>query len=319
MVHTAAFDGSYKLPISDPRNLNDLFYFAKVVEAGGFAAAGRILGIPKSRLSRRIAELEERLDTRLLQRTTRKLQLTTLGERYLRHCQAMLLEADLADEMVASAASVPRGPLRVSSPVGLANQFLTPLVRDFLLRYPDVQLDLLLVNRRVDLINEGIDVALRVREASDEDPNLIARRLREAHTEVVASPEFAAAHALNHPRDLTKLPFLGAPDADRLARARLYSDDGERFELAMPARLAVEDFGMRKEAALAGLGFTVLPMMYCEAELAAGTLVRLLPDWHCPPAWLQAVYPHRRGVLPAVRAWLEHLEHAFNQCGELTL
>lgn len=307
------------MPTGDSRNLNDLFYFAKVVEAGGFAAAGRILGIPKSRLSRRIAELEERLNTRLIQRTTRKLQLTTLGERYLRHCQAMLLEADLADEMVASAASVPRGPLRVSSPVGLASQFLTPIVRDFLLKYPQVELDLLLVNRRVDLINEGIDVALRVREADDEEPNLITRRLREAHTEVVAAPGFASDHPLVHPRELLTLPFLGALDPDRLSRTRLFNEKGERFEVAMPARLGVEDFSMRKEAAMAGLGFTVLPMMYCETELAAGTLVRLLPNWHCPPAWLQAVYPHRRGVLPAVRAWLEFLEHAFDQCGDRPL
>lgn len=307
------------MPIGDPRNLSDLFYFAKVVEAGGFAAAGRLLGIPKSRLSRRIAELEERLNARLLQRTTRKLQLTALGERYLRHCQAMLLEAEQAEEVVASVTSEPRGPLRVSSPVGLANPFLSPLVRDFLLRYPQVQLDLLLVNRRVDLINEGIDVALRVREADDEEPNLVTRRLREARTEVVASPAFAAAHPVMHPRELAELPFLGAPDADRLSRVRLRDDAGERFELAMPARLGVEDFDMRRDAALAGLGFTVLPMMQCEAELARGELVRLLPGWHCPPAWLQAVYPHRRGVLPAVRAWLDHLQHAFDQCGDRPL
>lgn len=307
------------MTVGDPKNLNDLFYFAKVVEAGGFAAAGRLLGIPKSRLSRRISELEARLNARLLQRTTRKMQLTALGERYLRHCQAMLLEAELADEVVASVTAEPRGPLRVSSPVGLANQFLTPLVRDFLLQYPQVQLDLLLVNRRVDLINEGIDVALRVREAGDEEPNLVTRRLREAHTEVVASPIFAKANNLSHPRELTKLPFLGALDSDRLARTRLHNSKGERFELAMPARLGVEDFEMRKEAALAGLGFTVLPMMYCEDELASGALVRLLPDWHCPPAWLQAAYPHRRGVLPAIRAWLDHLEQAFNQCGDRTL
>ena len=298
------------------QDLNDLYYFAKVVEAGGFAAAGRLLGIPKSRLSRRIAELEERINARLLQRTTRKLQLTTLGERYLRHCQAMLLEAELADEVVESVVTEPRGTLRVSSPVGLAKQFLTPLVTDFLRRYPQVQLDLMLVNRRVDLINEGIDVALRVRGVDDEEPNLITRRLREARTQVVASPEVAAQHVLNHPRDLATLPFLGTLDSDRLARARLHSAGGERYDLAMPSRLSVEDFDMRKEAAMAGLGFTVLPSMYCETELASGALVRLLPEWHCPPAWLQAVYPHRRGVLPAVRAWLDHLEHGFNQCGD---
>lgn len=298
----------------DPTDLNDLFYFAKVVEAGGFAAAGRLLGVPKSRLSRRIFELETRLNARLLQRTTRKMQLTALGERYLRHCQAMLLEAELAHEVVASATSEPRGPLRVSSPVGLATKFLTPLVRDFLLQYPHVQLELLLVNRRVDLINEGIDVALRVREAGDEELNLVTRRLREAHTEVVAAPSFAQRNRVNHPSDLTSLPFLGALDPDRLARTRLYNAAGQRFDLAMPARLGVEDFEMRKEATLADLGFSVLPMMYCENELANGTSVRLLPDWHCAPAWLQAVYPHRRGVLPAVRAWLEHLDNRFKDC-----
>lgn len=307
------------MTLGAPTDLNDLFYFAKVVEAGGFAAAARTLGVPKSRLSRRILELEARLNARLLQRTTRKMQLTALGERYLRHCQAMLLEAQLADEVVASATSEPRGPLRVSSPVGLASKFLTPLVRDFLLQYPQVELDLLLVNRRVDLINEGIDVALRVRETGDEELNLVSRRLREAHTEVVATPSFAKASSVRHPRELTSLPFLGALDSDRLARTRLHNAAGERFDLAMPARLGVEDFEMRKEATLASLGFSVLPMMYCESELENGTLVRLLPDWHCPPAWLQAVYPHRRGVLPVVRAWLDHLEKAFDQFGHRAL
>ncbi|MFF7709122.1 LysR substrate-binding domain-containing protein [Pseudomonas sp. NPDC007930] len=301
------------------RDLNDLYYFAKVVEAGGFAAAGRQLGVPKSRLSRRIAELEERLNARLLQRTTRKLQLTTVGERYLRHCQAMLLEAEMADEVVASVSSEPRGPLRVSSPVGLATQFLPGMVRDFIARYPLVQLELMLVNRRVDLINEGIDVALRVREPGDEDPNLVTRRLREARTEVVASPGFAAEHPIHHPKDLYALPFLSALDADRLGRIRLFNEAGERFELAMPARLGIDDFEVRKTSALAGLGFTVLPMMHCEEELANGSLVRLLHGWACPGAWLQAVYPHRRGVLPAVRAWIDHLNHAFSRCEDRPL
>ncbi len=146
------------------QDLNDLYYFAKVVEAGGFAAAGRLLGIPKSRLSRRIAELEERLGARLLQRTTRQLKLTAVGERYLRHCQAMLLEAEMADEAVASMSSEPRGRLRVSSPVGLAHQFLPVIIETFLVKYPLVQLEMTLLNRRVDLISEGIDVALRVRD-----------------------------------------------------------------------------------------------------------------------------------------------------------
>ncbi|MCU1719733.1 MULTISPECIES: LysR substrate-binding domain-containing protein [unclassified Pseudomonas] len=298
------------------QDLNDLFYFARVVEAGGFAAAGRQLGIPKSRLSRRIAELEERLGTRLLQRTTRQLKLTAVGERYLRHCQAMLLEAEMADEAVASMTSEPRGRLRVSSPVGLAHAFLPEVITRFLALYPHVQLEMVLVNRRVDLINEGIDVALRVRDLGDEDPALVTRRLNRAQMQLVASPDFARQHPVQHPNELAVLPVLGAVEADRLVHLRLMDKDGQREELSLEARLGIDDFVVRKAAVLAGLGFTALPLLHCEAELASGELVRLLPDWSMPSGYLQAVYPHRRGVLPAVRAWIDHLVASFEECGE---
>lgn len=296
------------------QDLNDLYYFAKVVEAGGFSAAGRILGVPKSRLSRRIAELERRLDARLLQRTTRQLTLTAVGERYLSHCQSMLLEAEMADEVVASMSSQPRGRLRVSSPVGLAQQILPAVVAEFLAAYPQVQLEMLLVNRRVDLIAEGIDVALRVREFGDEDPLLVTRRLREAQTVLVASPAFAREHPIGTPHDLKQLPILGALEADRMVHLRMLDPSGESCELVLEARLGIDDFNTRKASALAGLGCTVLPMMYCEQELESGQLVQLLPQWSLPGGWLQAVYPHRRGVSPAVRAWIDHLDNAFKDC-----
>ena len=298
------------------QDLNDLFYFARVVEAGGFAAAGRQLGIPKSRLSRRIAELEERLGTRLLQRTTRQLKLTAVGERYLRHCQAMLLEAEMADEAVASMTSEPRGRLRVSSPVGLAHAFLPAVITRFLELHPQVQLEMILVNRRVDLINEGIDVALRVRDVGDEDPALVTRRLNRAQMQLVASPDFVRQHPVKHPSELAALPVLGAAEADRLVHLRLLNAVGQAEDLALEARLSIDDFVVRKAAALAGLGFTALPLLHCETELANGELVHLLPDWSMPSGFLQAVYPHRRGVLPAVRAWIDHLVASFEECGE---
>ncbi|SFW29419.1 MULTISPECIES: LysR substrate-binding domain-containing protein [Pseudomonas] len=301
------------------QDLNDLYYFAKVVEAGGFAAAGRLLGIPKSRLSRRIAELEERLGARLLQRTTRQLKLTAVGERYLRHCQAMLLEAEMADEAVASMSSEPRGRLRVSSPVGLAHQFLPVVIETFLVKYPLVQLDMTLLNRRVDLIGEGIDVALRVRDLGDEDPLLMTRRLRRARLMLVASPGFVEGRRIETPDDLQALPVLGALEADRLVHLRLVKTDGQRVELSLEARLGIDDFIVRRACALAGLGCTLLPSMYCEQELRDGTLVELLPGWSLPDGWLQAVYPHRRGMLPAVRAWIDHLVEAFEGCGDRTL
>jgi len=301
------------------QDLNDLYYFAKVVEAGGFAAAGRLLGIPKSRLSRRIAELEERLGARLLQRTTRQLKLTAVGERYLRHCQAMLLEAEMADEAVASMSSEPRGRLRVSSPVGLAQEFMPWVISSFLTAHPLVQLEVLMVNRRVDLVTEGVDVALRVREQGDEDPLLVTRRLRQAQTFILATPAFLEQHPINHLDDLRNAPVLGALEADRLVHLSLINAEGEKRELTLEARLGVDDFVVRKACALAGLGFTVLPMLYCEQELANGTFVQILPEWSLPGGWLQAVYPHRRGVLPAVRAWIDHLAEVFKGCGDRTL
>ncbi|MDR9750384.1 LysR substrate-binding domain-containing protein [Pseudomonas sp. SZMC_28357] len=301
------------------QDLNDLYYFAKVVEAGGFAAAGRLLGIPKSRLSRRIAELEERLGARLLQRTTRNLKLTAVGERYLRHCQAMLLEAEMADEAVASMSSEPRGRLRVSSPVGLAHEILADVVSTFLEKCPQVQLEMLLLNRRVDLIAEGVDVALRVREQGDEDPLLVTRRLRQAQMLLVASPAFLEGRNIAHPDDLKGVPVLGALEADRMVHLRMLDQKGKSADLVMEARLGIDDFIVRKASALAGHGFTPLPMMYCEEELANGGLVQLLPEWSLPGGWLQAVYPHRRGVLPAVRAWIDHLVETFEGCGERRL
>ena len=301
------------------QDLNDLYYFAKVVEAGGFAAAGRLLGIPKSRLSRRVAELEERLGARLLQRTTRQLKLTAVGERYLRHCQAMLLEAEMADEAVASMSSEPRGRLRVTCPVGLAHEFMPSVISSFLQAYPLVQLEVSLLNRRVDLVTEGIDVALRVREEGDEDPLLVTRRLRQARTVMVATPEFARNWPVDSPEDLKKIPLLGALEADRMVHLRMLDEHGKGCNLVLEARLGVDDFIVRKACTLAGLGFTVLPMMYCEQELQDGQLVQLLPKWTLPGGWLHAVYPHRRGVIPAVRAWIDHLVESFESCGDKLL
>ncbi|QDQ28732.1 LysR family transcriptional regulator [Chitinimonas arctica] len=293
------------------QDLNDLHYFARVVEAGGFAAAGRLLGVPKSRLSRRVAELETRLGVRLLQRTTRKLALTEVGERYFRHCQAMLQEAEAAEEVVVTASAEPRGRLRVSCPVSVAQPMLTDVVSSFLAAYPQVQLDMLLTSRRVDLVEEGVDVALRVRAAGYEEPSLVTRRLRPANGILVAAPALLAGRALSRPEQLAQFPVLGATELDRRVHWHLVGPAGEVRELAFEARFATDDFVLRKAAALAGLGVTMLPLMNCDAEIANGSLVQLLPEWRMPGGNLLAVYPHRRGLLPAVRVFIDHLVHAF--------
>lgn len=295
------------------QDLNDLYYFVKVVDAGGFAAAGRLLGIPKSRLSRRIAELETRLNASLLQRTTRKLALTAVGERYLQHCQAMLLEAEMADEAVASLSAEPRGRLRVSCPVGLLQWKLDDVVSEFVANFPQISLEIILVNRRVDLINEGIDVALRVRDIGDDDPSLIVRHLAPAHGLLVAAPALLESHSIIEPQDLNKLPVLGAIEADSKVHFQLKHLSGKRCDIAIDPRLAVDAFPVRKAAALRGLGFTMLPLMNCREELANGRLVQILPDWSLPGGHLQAAYTHRRGTLPAVRAWIDHITAVFDK------
>jgi DNA-binding transcriptional LysR family regulator len=294
------------------QDLNDLFYFAKVVEAGGFTAAGRLLGIPKSRLSRRIAELEHRLGARLLQRSTRKLALTDIGERYLRHCQAMLLEAEQAEETVANLTSEPRGRVRFSTPPGVT--LLPDLISEFLRRYPRVQLEVLQTSRRVDLLNEAVDVALRVRNVDDEEPSLITRRLLPARAHIVAHPELISGLNLEQPEDLQQLPALGSIRADRRIHLRFcHATTQEVREIALEARLAVDDFPMRKAAALAGIGITLLPTTHCHEELADGRLVALLPQWTVPQGHIQLAYTHRRGMSPAVRAWIELLSDAFSR------
>jgi DNA-binding transcriptional LysR family regulator len=193
---------------------------------------------------------------------------------------------------------------------------LPSVISKFLEKYPQVQLEVMLLNRRVDLVNEGVDVALRVRELGDEDPLLVTRRLRQAQMAMVASPAFLHGRAINHPDDLKTLPVLGALEADRLVHIRMLDQQGKSVELSLEARLGIDDFIVRKACTLAGQGFTMLPMMYCEQELENGALVQLLPDWSLPGGWLQAVYPHRRGVMPAVRAWIDHLIESFNMCGD---
>ena len=171
-------------------DLNDLYYFAMVVDHQGFAAAERALGIPKSRLSRRITQLETDLGVRLLQRSTRRFAVTDVGTSVHRHAQSMLAEAQAAREVVDRLSAEPRGVIRVSVPVGTAQQQLPRLLPEFLARYPQVRVQLQVSNRRVDVINEGVDIALRVRSKLDDDGSLVMRSFGQIQELLVASPAY---------------------------------------------------------------------------------------------------------------------------------
>jgi DNA-binding transcriptional LysR family regulator len=293
-------------------DLNDLYFFAAVVEHGGFSAASRALHVPKSRLSKRVSQLEDGLGVRLLQRTTRKFVVTEAGERFYQHCQAMLAEARAATEDVAALRGEPSGLVRLSCPVSLAQSLLAPLLPAFLARHPQVQLRVLSSNRRVDVIGEGYDIAIRVRDKLDTDAELVARSFGPKRVVLVASPAFLAEHGEpRSPQDLSTLPVLSSFEHEGEQNWELYDGNCAKTSVPVQPRLVCGEFRVLIDAAMQGVGIAWVPEQTCIEELRDGRLRVVLQDWGLPQGILHIVYPSRRGMLPAVRALVEFLAEAF--------
>ncbi|MDC7703638.1 LysR family transcriptional regulator [Vogesella indigofera] len=290
-------------------DLNDLYFFAKVAEHGGFMAAARQIGVPKSRLSRRVAELEAQLGVQLLQRTTRRLALTEVGQAYFRHCQAMLAEAEAAQEAIARATDVPRGLVRVSCPDLLAQSLLAPLLPEFMAQYPEVRILLEVTGRRVDLINDGIDVALRVRLRLEDSASIVARPLGQSPSFLVASPALLAERGLpQHPSELASWPALVMSRPDGRGEWTMHDEVGQLYtvQLASP-RLMTDNLVVLARAAIDGCGVAALPVLVCQQALADGRLRRLLPNFSMPGGILHLAFTGRRHLVPAVRVFVDFL------------
>lgn len=300
------------------QDLNDMILFAEVVEHGGFAAAGRALGLPKSRLSRRVAGLEAQLGVRLLQRTTRKLSLTDVGETYLRHCQALRESAQAAADAVAHAQTEPRGTIRVVCPVTLAQTVLGGVMPIYLAQHPQVRVEMEVNNRVVDLVKDGVDVALRVRLTLEDSGSLIVKRLDDARSVLVASPALLARQGTPTTlEEASRLDSLAMSVVDGSASIRLTSPEGREAVLQYTPRFVADDLLTLKLAALGGSGMCSLPDYMCEEELRSGQLVRLLPGWSTPVGVVHAVFPSRRGLSPAVRSFLDFLGEYVPVCSKL--
>lgn len=290
------------------QDLNDLYFFAAVVESGGFSAAGRALGLPKSRLSKRVARLEERLGVRLLQRTTRQFVVTETGERFYAHCRAMIEEARAAQDAIDTLRSEPHGTVRISCPVALARNTVGPILPDFLAQYPKVRVRLLASDRRVDLIGEGFDIAVRVRAKLDTDATLIVREFGCSNMVLVASPDFLRAHGHpDTPAALTSLSTLSLYEHDGVHAWSLVDEEDQRQDVEIQPHLVSGEFAVLLEAACQGVGVALLPESTCTATLADGRLERVLPTWKGPLGRMHFVYPSRRGLLPGVRAMVDFL------------
>ena len=297
---------------SDELDLNDLKLFALVVEHGGYAAAERASGVPKSRLSRRIAQLEEDFGVRLIQRSTRKFAVTDVGQNVFRHAQAMLAQAQAAQEVVQVLSAEPRGVVRLSCPVSLSQRLLSRVVPGFLIQNPKVRLQVHVSNRRVDVIEEGFDVALRVRTKLDTDGELAMRRFGEFRELLVASPIYLARHGRpTLPEALAEHVTLSMSEDDARQTWELHGPDGETRKVEIKPRLMALDFPLLQEAAMAGIGIALMPEAACVDAVRAGRLEVVMPAWSLQRGIFHAVFPSRRGQLPAVRALIDHFAAEF--------
>ncbi|KVF23020.1 LysR substrate-binding domain-containing protein [Burkholderia cepacia] len=291
-------------------DLNDLYYFVKVVEHGGFTQAGRALDVPKSTLSRRIAALEAKYDVRLLQRTTRHFTVTETGREFHERCLAVLVEAEAAREVIERRHAEPRGIVRVSCPTALLEYRVSELVARFMAIHPQVQVHLEATNRRVDLLSEGFDLALRVRFPPLEDSDLVMRVLADSPQRLVAAPHWLDGRApLSDPAGLAGAPSLDWGPA-RHHVWQLVGPNGEHAQLRHHPRFVTDDMHALRDAAIHGVGIVQLPCMVVEDDLRDGTLVDVLPGWAPKGGVVHAVFPSRRGLLPRVRLLIDFLaEH----------
>lgn len=295
------------------QDLNDLWYFAQVVEHGGFSPAGRAIGVPKSRLSRRIALLEERLATRLIQRSTRSFTITDAGQLFYRHCKAMIIEAEAAQEAMETLQAEPCGLIRLTCPVALLHVHVGEMLAQFMLQYPQVTVQLEETNRRVDVLNENIDLAIRVRPLPLEDSELVMRKLATRNMCLVASPDLVTRFGLPaSPADLQHWPSLARARAQNYYRWLLTGPEGQEATLHHQPRFITTDMLALRAAAVAGVGVVQLPLLMLDEQMKEGKLLQLLPDWRAKPEIIHVVYPSRRGQLPAVRALIDFLAEGYN-------
>ncbi|NSX04089.1 LysR substrate-binding domain-containing protein [Cupriavidus gilardii] len=290
-------------------NLNDLSLFVAAVEHGGFAAASRQLGIPKSTLSKRVAELEQRLEARLIHRSSRSFTLTDVGRAFHEHARAALIEAEAAHDVVRQRAAEPSGTVRLTTSVPVAQQTLAPRLPELAIAYPRLHIQLDVSDRFVDVAEEGYDLAIRSHFTPLPDSELVQRLLSSEPIVLVAAPRYLdAAGPLQTPEALAGHDaLLTGP----MATSWRLDRDGETVAVSPRRRMTANESTALLSAAVAGLGVACLPLSVCRAALQRGEVVRVLPDWTAGRVMTSIVMPHRRGQLPGVRAVVEFLVECF--------
>lgn len=293
-------------------NLNDLMLFAAAVEHGGFAAASRRLGVPKSTISKRVAELEDVLGARLIHRTSRSFILTELGRDFYEHAHAAQIETEAAEAVVRRRQAEPSGTVRITAAVPTAQMHLAPHLPALARAYPRLQVQVVVTDRFVDVVQEGFDIAVRSHFAPLPDSGLVQRQLLVEEVLLVAAPDYLDQRAAPRtPADLAG--HDGLLTGATATQWQLSSTGAETQQVTPLPRMMANESTVLVNAAIAGLGVACLPETICRAALAAGQLVRVLPEWTAGRVTTSIVMPHRRGQLPAVRATVEFLAHCLGE------
>ena len=295
-------------------DLDDFYCFALVVEHGGFSAAERATDIPKSKLSRRVYNLEEHLGVRLIQRSSRHFAVTEIGMNIYRHAQVMMNAAQAAHDLVDHLSIQPRGVIKVSLPVSIAQNEMTKILPQFLKMYPEIKVQLIVSNRRVDIINEGIDIALRVRSSLDDDPSLVLRKFEKIEQHLFASQAYLNEFGdLKQPDDLSQHRILSMIDEHLDQHIVVHDENNHQRKVKVNPIVMGSDLMMLLHLARQNCGIALLPDSIVQDYVENGELVRVLPNWRAPHGILHAVYPSRRGVLPAVRVFIDYLVEHLNK------
>ncbi len=283
------------------KQLQDMALFALVAESGSFTAAASRAGLPKSSVSQRISQLEQALGLRLLNRTTRQLNLTFAGERYLIHCQEILQASERAGQVIERLRANPSGRLRITSPAGIGATLLARCNAEFQRQYPDVTLEVEISDDIRDLVQEGFDIALRT--GKPQDSSLIGRRVGYCQRLLVASPDYLAQHAaIQHPQQLVEHSCI----AHRAWGEWLLRRGEEWHSWLLPPTHSTDNLIYARECALQGAGITLLPRFLTHELIQRQALVQVLPEWEVEGNELWLVYPGRKLNSPALASFIEH-------------
>lgn len=288
-------------------DLNDYFYFVHVVEKGGFSRASESLGIPKSRLSRHIAQLEARLNSVLIQRTTRQSKLTEIGESFYQQARLAIDQIELAEAEVKRQLNTLSGQVTISCSVGVAQFALKELIARFLRDNPQVTVLQQVTNQNIDLVSSGVDMSIRGHTEPLPDSTLIQRQLAVVEWKLFAAFDYPI-NAISTPKDLTDHPTLSLGWQSRGEQWRLVNSTGKKETIQITPRLKSDDMVTLKQAAQEGLGIVALPAYTCRDDLASGKLVEVLPDWQAGQAILSLMMPRRSGITAPVAALQKFLQ-----------